>query len=225
MWCGSTLDAEFIERMEELLELYERPLDPAEPVVCLDERPVRLHDEKRQRVHAQPGRAARYDYEYVRRGTANIFCAIEPRAGKHITKVTSKRSSSDFAKMLMEIARRYPKAKTIHLVMDNLSTHFLSSLIRHYGEERGRALWSRFTVHYTPKHGSWLNQAEIEISILNRQCIGTQRFETQRELKAQVQAWNRRANAQRIRFRWAFTTEKAREKFRYEPIVFSRSED
>ncbi len=221
MWCVSELDAAFIGRMEDLLELYERPLNPQEPVVCLDERPVRLHGEKRQGSYAQPGRPARYDYEYVRKGTANIFCAVEPRAGRHITKVTAKRGSSDFAKMLMQISRRYPKTRTIHLVMDNLSTHFISSVIRHYGERRGRALWARFTIHYTPKHGSWLNQAEIEIGVLNRQCLGRRRISQFDALRRQVRLWNGRANRLRQRIDWRFTRKKARRRFGYKPVRFS----
>lgn len=172
MWCVPELNEEYIARMENILDLYERPVSREEPVVCLDERPIALHGEKRERTPVKSGKDAHVDYEYVRKGTANIFVAVEPLAGKHITKVTPTRTGGEFAKMLGQIARRYPKAKTIHLVMDNLSTHSGRSLERHYGEDKGRALWSRFTVHFTPKHASWLNQAEIEISILNRQSIG-----------------------------------------------------
>ena len=205
MWCVSDLDAEFIERMEDLLALYEIPLNGREPVVCLDERPVKLHGEKRPGSHAKPGRPARYDYEYIRKGTANIFCAVEALAGKHITKVTATRHGSEFAKMLTEIARRYPNASTIHLVMDNLSTHFISSVLAHYGPQRGHALWRRFTIHYTPKHGSWLNQAEIEIGVINRQCLGRRRIPTLSDIASEVSLWNRRANRERQTITWRFT--------------------
>lgn len=201
--------------MEDVLDLYERPHDPQEPVVCLDERAVQLHGEKRPGSPAKPGEPARYDYEYVRRGTANIFCAVEPLAGKHITRVTKNRSGAELVKTLRLLARRYRGARTIHLVMDNLNTHSLATVIKHCGERRGRALWSRFTVHHTPKHGSWLNQAEIEISILNRQCMGRRRFESLAVLDPQVRQWNRRVNRERLRFRWRFTTTKARAVFRY----------
>lgn len=225
MWCVPRLDKEFIERMEDLLELYERPLDPREPVVCLDERPVKLHDDARKGSNVKPGRPVRYDYEYVRRGTANVFCVVEPLAGRHITKPTATRHGSEFAKLLTDIARRYPKAKTIHLVMDNLSTHFLSSLTGHYGDRRGRALWRRFTVHYTPKHGSWLNQAEIEIGVLNRQCLGRRRIPTLEKLRDEVRVWNRGANQRRQRINWRFTRAKARKRFGYSTLKTSRSRD
>ena len=123
MWCVSDLDDEFVERMEDLLDLYELPRDPAEPVVCFDERPVQLHDHKRSPSRAKPGRPSRYDYEYRRKGTANVFCAVEPLAGRHILKVTSNRGAREFALALRDIAKRYPRAATIHLVLDNLNTH------------------------------------------------------------------------------------------------------
>jgi transposase len=217
MWCVPTLDAEYMQKMEDVLEVYERPHDPQQPVVCLDERAVQLRGDKRQGSPAKPGRPARFDYEYVRLGTANVFCVVEPLAGKHITRVTPNRGGAQFAKTLMLIARRYPTAKTIHLVMDNLNSHTLASMTRHYGETLGRSLWSRFAVHYTPKHGSWLNQAEIEISILNRQCMGRRRFESIATLDPQVRQWNRRVNRERLRFRWGFTTTKARTTFKYAP--------
>jgi hypothetical protein len=217
MWCVPKLDDEYIQKMEDVLEVYERPYDPQQPVVCLDERAVQLHGEKRQGSPAKPGKPARFDYEYVRLGTANIFCAVEPLAGKHITRVTPNRSGAQFAKTLMLIAHRYPSVQTIHLVMDNLNSHTVTSLTRHYGKRRGRDLWARFTVHYTPKHGSWLNQAEIEIGILNRQCMGRRRFESIAALDPQVRQWNRRVNQRQLRFRWGFTTKKARAVFKYLP--------
>lgn len=225
MWCVPEIDDEYIQNMEDVLDVYERLHDPAEPVVCLDERPVQLRGDKRVRRPAKPGRSARYDYEYERLGTANIFCAVEPLAGKYMTKVTPNRSGVEFAKMLMEIALRYPSARTIHLVVDNLNSHTLTSLVRHYGEQRGAALWSRFTVHYTPKHGSWLNQAELAICILNRQCMGRRRFRSIGALHPEVRQWNRRMNRERRGFEWRFTTEKARECFAYEPLRTTRAKD
>ena len=225
MWCVPELNDEYIARMEDVLDVYERPYNPNEPVVCLDERPIVLHNDVRARSEVRPGRSARYDYEYARCGTANVFCAVEPLAGKHITKATPNRSGVEFAKMMSEIARRYPRADTIHIVLDNLSTHFESSLLRQYGHVRGTQLWNRFTVHYTPKHGSWLNQAEIEIGVFNRQCIGKRRLSTLDELYNEAFAWSRRANAQRLKIRWRFTKEKARSKFGYQPTKTTRSED
>lgn len=217
MWCVPRLDDEYITRMEDVLEIYERPYDPHEPVVCLDERPVQLHGDARPRSQARPGRAAHYDYEYTRGGTANIFCAVEPLAGKHITKVTNDRKAPEFAKMIAEIVRRYPSARTIHLVLDNLSTHSFASVARHYGDADATAIWSRLTVHFTPKHGSWLNMAEMEIGLMNKQCLGTLRFEDTVPLRLHVAAWNRRANRERRRINWTFTRRAARKKFRYNP--------
>jgi transposase len=201
--------------MEDVLELYARPYNPREPVVCLDERPVQLLDDARPGIPARPGRIAREDYEYVRKGTANVFCGVEPLAGRHYAKATHDRSGPQFAEALRDIARRYPHAKTIHLVLDNLSTHCLKSAVRRFGPCRGRALWERFTVHFTPKHGSWLNQAEIEISVYSRQCLRGQRTRDFWTLASRTNAWMLRADAERWRIRWGFTVKKAREKFGY----------
>lgn len=219
MWCVPELNEEYIERMEDVLGLYEQPYDADEPVVCLDERPVQLHGEARARSRAKPGKAARYDYEYIRKGTANIFCAVEPLAGRHITRATPTRNHREFAKMMSAIARRYPGARTIHLVIDNLSTHSCKSLVRFYGEEAGTLLWDRFTVHFTPKHGSWLNIAEIEIGLMNRQALGTQRFPDLPSLRQQVNAWNRRTNKAQQKIAWTFTRKKARKTFGYDPTI------
>jgi len=130
----------------------------------------------RPSIPLQPGRIGRRDYEYKRCGTANVFCGIEPKAGVHFTKVTPTRSSPEFADFLLEIAEHYPAADIIHLVVDNLSTHTRKALVDRFGKKAGGWLWQRFTVHYTPKHGSWLNQAEIEISLFSRQCLGNRRI-------------------------------------------------
>ena len=172
MWCVGELDEEYIFKMEDVLKTYEKPLSEREPVVCVDEKPVVLHEDTRPSIPMGPGQVARRDYEYERCGTANVFCGIEPKAGVHFTKVTPTRSSPEFADFLLSIAEHYPAAHTIHLVMDNLSTHTRKALVDRFGEEDGGWLWERFTVHYTPKHGSWLNQAEIEIGLFSRQCLG-----------------------------------------------------
>ena len=162
--------------MEDVLSLYEKPLSEKEPVVCVDEKPVVLHADVRPPRPMRPGRIARRDSEYKRQGTANVFCGVQPQAGKHFTKATPNRSSPEFADYLVEIVASYPEADTIHLVMDNLSSHTRTALVERFGENIGRLLWDRFTVHYTPKHGSWLNQAEIEISLFSRQCLGRRRI-------------------------------------------------
>jgi hypothetical protein len=164
------LDKEYLDKMEDVLKTYEKPFSEDEPVICVDEKPVVLHEDTRPPIPMQPGQIARRDYEYKRCGTANVFCGIEPKAGVHFTKVTPTRSSPEFADFLWGIAEHYPAAHTIHLVMDNLSTHTRKALVERFGEVDGGWLWERFTVHYTPKHGSWLNQAEIEIGLFSRQC-------------------------------------------------------
>src|ERR1700691_3994586 len=145
--------------MEDVLATYEPPYDPEEPVVCLDEKPVTLHAEVRPPSPAVPGREARRDSEYERRGTANIFCAVEPKAGLHFTYPTPDRSAVEFAKVVFKLAMEYRDARTIHLVLDNLNIHRRKSLTEMLGEQVGGEVWDRFTVHHTPTHGSWLNQA------------------------------------------------------------------
>jgi hypothetical protein len=225
MWCVPELTDEYIERMEDVLELYERPYDACEPVVCFDERPTVLRDSARKGQKGRPGRVARDDYEYVRKGTANVFCAVEPLAGRHFTKATPNRSGAECAEMLGDIARKYPRADTIHLVWDNLNTHGKKCLVDNLGPRRGAKLWERFTPHYTPKHGSWLNLAELEISIFTRQCLGRRRMPSLRRLKREANAWNERANRTRTRIHWAFTRKKARRKFGYRKPRSRRSED
>jgi hypothetical protein len=163
----------------------------------------------------QPGQVARRDYEYKRCGTANVFCGIEPKAGVHFTKVTPTRSSPEFADFILEIAAHYPAADTIHLIVDNLSTHTRKALTDRFGEMDGGWLWNRFTVHYTPTHGSWLNQAEIEISLFGRQCLGRRRVGDIGHLRRQANAWNRRANRRRTTIQWKFTRKQARLKLNY----------
>ena len=215
MWCIAELDDEYIERMEEVLEVYERPLSSNEPVVCLDEKPITLHDDVRAPIPMKPGSVAKRDNEYERCGTANAFCAIEPKAGLHFTKITPTRSSPEFADFIESIANRYPEAQTIHLVMDNLSSHTRKALVDRFGEEHGQALWNRFTVHYTPVHGSWLNQAELEIGLFSRQCLGKRRIGNIRKLRAEARAWNQRTNRKRVTINWTFDRKKARKKFKY----------
>src|SRR6266581_5596319 len=215
MWCVGNLDEEYIAKMEGVLKIYERPLSKSEPVV--------LHKDTRPVMLMQPGKVARREYEYKRCGTANVFCGIEPKAGVHFTKVTPTRSSPEFADFILEIATHYSAADTIHLVVDNLSTHTRKALTDRFGEEIGGWLWNRFTVHYTPTHGSWLNQAEIEISLFGRQCLGRRRIPSLAVLERESRAWNRQINRDRVKINWQFTRKKARAKFRYDSIYFRRS--
>ena len=215
MWCVGQLDDDYIACMEDVLETYERPYDPTEPVVCLDEKPVTLHADVRPPTPAAPGREARRDSEYERCGTANVFCAVEPKAGRHFTFATPDRSGVEFAKALFELAMAYPEAETIHLVMDNLSTHSRKSLTDLCSEEFGAEIWDAFTPHYTPAHGSWLNQAEIEIGLFSRQCLGNRRISDLATLHRQAAAWNRRVNRERVKIDWGFDRQAARRTFRY----------
>ena len=215
MWCVAELNDEYIAHMEDVLKVYENPLSEREPVVCVDEKPVLLHADVRPPRPMRPGQILRRDCEYERRGTANVFCGVEPKAGRHFTKPTSNRCSAEFADYLVEIVARYPEADTIHLVLDNLSSHNRKALVDRFGEKIGGLLWERFTVHYTPKHSSWLNQAEIEISLLSRQCLGQRRIPTLSDLRREAKAWNCKMNRNRVIIDWQFTRRKARIKFGY----------
>lgn len=224
MWCVAELDEDYIQRMEDVLAVYEKPLSEREPVVCIDEKPVVLHADLRPPLPMRPGRMLRRDSEYERRGTANTFCGVEPKAGRHFTKATPNRSSPHFADYLLEIAEHYPGADTIHLVMDNLSSHTRQAVVERFGAQAGDWLWERFTVHYTPTHGSWLNQAEIEISLFSRQCLGRRRISSLAHLRREARAWNRRMNRGRVTINWRFTRSKARQKFGYKRNHIMRSE-
>jgi hypothetical protein len=223
MWVVADLDDEYIAKMEDVLETYEQPYDPQQPVVCLDEKPVTLHADVRPTCPAQPGREARRDNEYERCGTANIFCAVEPKAGRHFTFATPDRSGFEFAQVAVRLALAYPAATTIHLVMDNLSSHSQRSLAAVFAAEMAAEVWDRFTVHYTPTHGSWLNQAEIEIGIFTRQCLGKRRIPDLKTLRREARAWNRRMNRDRVKITWKFDRNTARRKFGYKRKAIKRS--
>ena len=224
MWCVAELNEDYIAKMEDVLEVYERPYDPQEPVVCLDEKPVTLHADVRPASPAKPGREARQDNEYERRGTANIFAAVEPKAGRHFTFATPDRSGFEFARVAFELALCYPAVRTIHLIVDNLNIHRRKSLTDLLGHEIGSEVWDRFTVHYTPTHGSRLNQAEIEIGMFSRQCLGSRRIPDLATLQRETRAWNRRTNRARTRINWQFDRRAARRKFGYKRNYFKRSE-
>jgi hypothetical protein len=223
MWCVADLDENYVSHMEDILETYEKAYDPKQSVVCLDEKPVTLHADVRPPSPAQPGREARRDSEYQRCGTANLFCAVEPKAGRHFTFPTPDRSGFEFARVACELAMQYPEAETIHLIMDNLNIHTRKSLTDAFGPEMGAQVWDRFTIHYTPKHGSWLNQAEIEIGIFSRQCLGSRRIPDLETLRRESRAWNRRVNRDHVKINWKFNRKSARKKFGYKQNSFRRS--
>jgi len=215
MWCVAELDEEYIRRMEDILAVYEKPLSDREPVVCMDEKPIVLHQEVHCPQAMRPGQVARRDGEYQRCGTANVFCGVQPKAGRYFPKVTPNRSSPEFADYLLDIAIRYPEADTIHLGLDNLSSHTRRAVVERFGEKAGGWLWDRFTVHYTPKHGSWLNQAEIASSRFSRQCLGRRRIGDRSSLRRETRAWSRRMNHHCVPIRWHFPRKNARKAFDY----------
>ena len=214
-WCVPELNEEFIERMEDILKVYEKAKSDEFPVICLDEKPIQLMDNIRPESGIAPSSIKKVDYEYKRNGTANVFCAVEPKAGVYINKVTKKRTGNEFAKFLASIERQYKNAKKIVLVMDNLNTHSFKSLENFYGEERAKEIWGRFNVHYTPKHASWLNQAEIAINMYSRQSLGKTRIPDLDTLRKRTNAWNKYINRRDVTIDWRFTRKKAREKFDY----------
>ena len=216
MWCiPGELDREYIDRMEAILDVLEKPVCKQEPVVCLDERPVQLHAEIRKPIPMSAGRVKKRDSEYRRCGTANVFAIVAPSLGHHLTIATRNRKGREFAKMIGRIHRRYSRARKIHLIMDNLNTHREKSLIEYYGGRKARQIWNRFEIHYTPKHGSWLNPAEIEISLFSRECLGKDRIPDFEEMKDRIRSWTLRANREQRMIDWKFTKRKARKKFNY----------
>jgi transposase len=196
--------------MEDVLAVYHRPYDPDRPVVCADEATKQRIGEARVPVPAAPGRVERFDFEYVRLGTANLFMVLEPLLGWRAVQVTDRRTATDFAELLRWLAEDvYPDAERIVLVVDNLNTHKPAVLYQAFPPERARAIAAKFEWHYTPKHGSWLNMAEIELSALGRQCLA-RRIESTTTLRDDVQAWPDDRNDRTVEVRWRFTTDDAR---------------
>ena len=181
-------NADFAAAMERVLDVYRRPYDPAVPVVCMDETPRQLVRETRETLPARPGQPARHDYEYERCGTCNVFMATEPLAGKRVTKVTERKTKTDWARFLAEVAARHADADRITLVMDNLNTHRPGALYETFPPAEAKALWDRFEFVYTPKHGSWLNVAEVELNVLIRQCLN-RRIDSVDAMRTEVAAW------------------------------------
>lgn len=195
--------------MEKVLDVYKRPLNPLYPVVCMDESPKQLIGEVRQPIPASPGQPARYDYEYCRRGVCNIFLACEPLAGKRMVTIAERKTKKDWAHFLEEIAARYKHAAKITLVMDNLNTHEPGALYEAFDPDKAKALWDRFEFIYTPKHGSWLNMAEIELNVLTGQCLN-RRIDDIEVVRKEVNAWQKFRNNKQAKVNWQFTTKDAR---------------
>lgn len=195
--------------MEDVLDLYEQPYDDKQPVVCFDEKPVQLLGETRVPRPVAPGRPRRYDYEYERKGTANIFVTIEPLAGWRQVAVTQRRTKQDFAQQMQQLVAHYADAERIRVVLDNLNTHKPASLYEAFPPAEARRLLKRLEFHYTPKHGSWLNMAELEISVLSRQCL-KRRLGEMETLEKEVRSWQDRRNQIGTTTKWRFTVNDAR---------------
>jgi len=200
--------------MEDVLDVYHRPYDPQRPVVCMDECSKQLIGEVREPLPPKPGQMAKYDCEYERKGTANVFMAVEPLAGQRTTQVTERRTRVDWARFVqMLLMTVYPLAEKIVLVMDNLNTHGIASLYEAFAPEVARALAARLEIHYTPKHGSWLNMAETELSILSRQCLA-RRLDDRELMAREIAVWETKRNAAGARINWQFQTADARIKLK-----------
>jgi DDE superfamily endonuclease len=200
--------------MEDVLDVYHRPYDPQRPLVCLDEASKQLIGETVAPVPPEPGQPERFDYEYVRNGTANLFMISEPLLGWRAVRVTERRTAKDFAEVVRWLVEEvHAEAETVVLVMDNLNTHKLASLYEAFPPEQARRIAERLEIHHTPKHGSWLNMAEIELSVLSRQCLD-RRIESMEELRCEVSTWEDERNERQVEVKWQFTTADARIKLR-----------
>jgi len=212
MWCIPKVDAEYVARMEDVLDLYAEEPDPSRPVICFDESPIQLIGEVREPIPAKPGQIERFDCEYKRNGTANLFVFLDAHQPWRRVKVTDRRAAPDFAQCMRDLVDlHFPNAQTIRLVMDNLSTHSPSSLYNSFPPAEARRILRRLEFHHTPKHASWLNMVEIEIGVMRTQCLD-RRIDNQDFLVSEVAAWERRRNNSGERINWMFSTEKAREK-------------
>lgn len=212
MWCIGKLTVEYRERMYGLLALYQKPYDADEPVVCVDEKSKQLLQQTRTPLAAQPGVVAKEDYEYKRAGTRNIFVAVEAKGGRRRVEVTARRTKVDLVNFVETLVEGvYAGVKKVHVVWDNLNTHFRGSFVEVLGEARAAAMLARVEFHYTPKHASWLNMAEIEIGVMERQCTGC-RIGTEARLQAEVRGWEHRRNEAKATIEWKFTRQDADKK-------------
>ena len=212
MWCIAKVDGAYVARMEDVLDLYAETPDPRRPVVCFDESPTQLIGEVRQPITARPGQLERYDCEYYRNGTVNLFVFLDAHRPWRRVKVTDRRTNQDFAVCMRELVDvHYPEAALIRVVLDNLSTHSAGALYDAFPAPEARRVLQRLEFHHTPKHASWLNMVEIEIGVLRSQCLD-RRIDDKHKLIAEVAAWERQRNDAQARINWMFTTEKARQK-------------
>jgi transposase len=224
MWCIPQVDGTYVARMEDVLDLYAEAPDPKRPVVCFDESPTQLIGEVRQPIPAQPGQLERYDREYRRNGTVNLFVFLDAHRPWRKVKVTDRRAARDFAECMRELVDlHYPQAERIRVVLDNLSTHSPGALYETFPAPEAHRLLRRLEFHYTPKHASWLNMVEIEIGVLRGQCLD-RRIDDPKRLTSEIAAWERQRNAAGARIKWMFTTDKARAKMgRAYPVTSKES--
>jgi DDE superfamily endonuclease len=215
MWCIPKVTEEFKKRMLDVLEVYERQYDPQKPVVCMDEKSKQLLKETRIAIAGKPGKPSRADYEYERNGTCNLFVAVEPKGKKRVVRVTKRRTKKDYASFIKHLVTHvYKKAKKVVLVEDNLNTHSKKVLIEVLGEKIGGKIARKIEWHYTPKHASWLDQAEIEIHSLEQQCLN-RRIPDFHTMQSEVAACVKKRNRDKCGINWQFTREKAKEKFKF----------
>ncbi len=214
MWCIPELTEEYTERMMDILEIYERPYNPKEPVVCIDEKSKQLTAHTREPLPARPGTPERCDSEYKRKGTANLFVMVEPKAGRRHIIVRKRRTYKDYSICMKFLVNFYKDADKIIVVQDNLNTHTKKSLIKAFGEEKAKKIMEKLEFHPTPYHGSWLNMAEIEISVMGTECLNGRRIPDRLTLNHEKNAWKKRRDHKKARIDWRFTREKAREKFK-----------
>lgn len=213
MWCIPKVTPEFMDKMDDVLEQYEKGYHPSYPRVCLDEKSLQLLSTPRGERKVQTGKPKLVDYEYKRHGTVNLFVAVEPKAGKRRIRVTNQRTGKDFARFIQFLVMRvYRKAKKVHLILDNLNTHNEKTLITALGERQGKQIAARISLHYTPKHASWLDQAEIEIGVLTAQVL-RKRIATKSALTEEVRAYQERRNEEKATINWQFTRLMAKKKF------------
>ena len=212
MWCIQRIDPEYRKRMYDVLDLYEEDYDPKRPVICLDEKPKQLIIDKIMPIPMKPGSPEKYDYEYIRNGTANIFVAVEFKAGKRVTQVTERRTMIDFAHfMKFLVIEDYSEAEVLRVVSDNLNIHKEKSFYEAFSEDEANQILDKIEFHYTPKHASWLNAAEIEINVMDLECTG-RRIGDIGTLTNEVDAWTKRRNKNKKKINWKFTKKNADEK-------------
>lgn len=212
MWCITAITTQYRERMYKLLDLYATAYDEDYPVVCMDEKSKQLIIDIRKTIPLKPGSLEKYDYEYKRNGTRNIFVAVEALAGKRKIKVTQTRKKGDFAHFIKEVIDQdYPQVKKVRLVLDNLNTHFSSSFYETFSKEEAERILGKIDFYYTPKHGSWLNMAEIEINMMDRECLARRIGEAEKLIN-EINDWTENRNEVKKKIYWKFTKQDADEK-------------